>query len=188
MNASLDDVAGEFVAMFEKMGVPYAMMGGLAVRLHALPRPTYDVDFTVSLPREALPELYRAAESLGCTIPAAQANGWIDTVRGMPVIKFQWYIGERAIDIDLFLAETAYQSELLKRRQRHSGEGWEGWFVTAEDLILLKLLANRPKDRVDVGDILFIQGDLDVEYMRRWAAELRVAEQLDEALREAQQR
>jgi hypothetical protein len=36
MNASLDDVAREFVALFEQFGVPYALMGGLAVRLDAL--------------------------------------------------------------------------------------------------------------------------------------------------------
>lgn len=184
MNAGLDDVARDFVALFEKKEFPYALMGGLAVRLYALPRATYDVDFTVSIPREALGGLYQEVETLGYSVPHAQAGGWIDTVRGMPVIKFQWYIGTRAIDIDVFLAETPFQAELLKRRVRHSGEGWGGWFVTAEDLILLKLLANRPKDRVDIGDILFIQGDPDIEYLRRWAGELGVADQLDEALRE----
>ncbi len=62
-------------------------------------------------------------------------------------------------------------------------EGWEGWFVTAEDLILLKLLANRPKDRVDVADILFVQVTLDEAYLRRWAATLGIAVELEDALR-----
>jgi hypothetical protein len=59
---------------------------------------------------------------------------------------------------------------------------WRDSFVTAEDLILLKLLANRPKDRVDVSDILFIQATLDEAYMRRWAATLGVAVELENAL------
>ena len=62
-------------------------------------------------------------------------------------------------------------------------EGWEGWFVTAEDLILLKLLANRPKDRVDVSDILFVQVTLDEAYLRRWAATLGIAVELEDSLR-----
>jgi len=57
------------------MGVPYVVMGRIAVRLHALPRPTFDVDFTAAIARGALPELYRAADEIGFTIPAAQASG-----------------------------------------------------------------------------------------------------------------
>ena len=71
----------------------------------------------------------------------------------------------RAIDIDVFLAETPYQQELM-RGARYGAEGWEGWFVTAEDLILLKLLAGRAKDQIDVSDVLFVQGSLDAAYMR----------------------
>ncbi len=154
-------------------------MGGIAVRLHALPRPTFDVDFTAAIARDALPDVYRAAEEIGFTIPAAQASGWIDTVRGLPVVKFQWFVGSRAIDVDVFLSETPFQNQLLKRRQRIVVEGW---FVTAEDLIVLKLLASRPKDRVDVSDILFVQGTLDEAYLRRWAAMLGIAVELEDAL------
>ena len=179
----LDEVTRDFVGLFERMGVPYVVMGGIAVRLHALPRPTFDVDFTAAIARDALPDLYRAAEGIGFTIPAAQAGGWIDTVRGLPVVKFQWFVGSRAIDVDVFLSETPFQNQLLNRRQRIVVEGWEGWFVTAEDLILLKLLANRPKDRVDVSDILFVQGTLDEAYLRRWAATLGIAVELEDALR-----
>lgn len=182
---SLDDVTRDFVALLESHDIEYAVMGGIAVRIHALPRPTFDVDFTVVLARDALPALYQAARSAGFTIPAAQATGWIDSVRGMPVVKFQWFVGERAIDVDLFLAETPFQRELLKRRQRHAADDWSGWFVTAEDLVLLKLIAGRPKDRTDIADILFIQGQLDESYLRSWAKELGVTPALEEALQSA---
>jgi hypothetical protein len=49
-------------------------------------------------------------------------------------------------------------------------------------LILLKLIAGRPRDLVDVQDILFIQGQLDEAYLRRWAAAVGVTEPLEEAL------
>jgi hypothetical protein len=45
------------------------------------------------------------------------------------------------------------------------------------------LLANRPKDRVDVSDILFVQATLDEAYLRRWAATLGIAVELEDALR-----
>jgi hypothetical protein len=56
--------------------------------------------------------------------------------------------------------------------------------VTAEDLILFKLLAGRPRDLLDIKDILFMQGQLDEAYMRRWAMPLGVAGQLELALAE----
>jgi len=36
----LDDVARELIGLFEADGVPNVVMGGLAVRMHAVPRPT----------------------------------------------------------------------------------------------------------------------------------------------------
>jgi len=56
------------------------------------------------------------------------------------------------------------------------------WIVTAEDLILLKLIANRPQDQIDVSDLLFVQGQLDEPYMRKWAASLEITDRLNTAL------
>lgn len=183
----LEDAARQLVSLLEKLGAPYAIMGGLAVRMHALPRPTFDVDFTVALPRESLGDLYEAAEALGFSIPASQRSGWIDQVRGLPVVKLQLILTDRIIDLDMFLAETPFQLQLLERRQRHSAEGWEAWFVSPEDLILLKLLADRPKDRADIADVLFVQTTLDKTYLRRWAAQLGVAHVLEAALDDRRQ-
>ena len=47
---------------------------------------------------------------------------------------------------------------------------------------VLKLLANRPRDIGDVADILFVQGELDQEYMRKWARPLGIESQLEQAL------
>jgi hypothetical protein len=52
-------------------------------------------------------------------------------------------------------------------------------------LILFKLLAGRPRDLLDIKDILFMQGQLDEAYMRRWAMPLGVAGQLERRRRVA---
>lgn len=178
----LEDAARQFVGLLEKLSVRYAIMGGLAVRVHALPRPTFDVDFTVALSREALADLYKEAENLGFSIPVGQLSGWVDQVRGLPVVKLQLILSDRIIDLDMFLAETPFQRQLLERRQRYSAEGWDGWFVTPEDLVLLKLLADCPKDHADIADILFVQTVLDEEYMRKWAIRLGISDPLADAL------
>ncbi len=173
----------DFVAIFEGMRIPYVLMGGMAVAAHGLP-PTHDVDFTISLPRERLSDLYEAATEAGYTIPAAFEDGWVDEVAGMPLVRVQMWVAGKSIDIDIFLAESRYQRELLKRKVRVQVEGLEAWLVSAEDLILLKLIAGRPRDYGDIVDILFVQRQLDEKYLRHWAAALDVAARLEQVLRD----
>lgn len=74
----MNDLVGTlhaFGRLFDRLGIPYAIMGGWAVRVYALPRPTYDVDFTVLLSRDRLPELYAAATNDGFTVPDQYLGG-----------------------------------------------------------------------------------------------------------------
>jgi hypothetical protein len=71
---------------------------------------------------------------------------------------------------------------LTSRRQRQQLNEASVWLVSPEDLILLKLIAHRPRDLADVADVLFMQGSLDEQYMRHWAAKLNVFAKLEEAL------
>ena len=50
--------------------------------------------------------------------------------------------------------------------------------MAAEDLLLHKLLANRPRDRSDVADLLLVGGALEMEYVRTWAEHLGVSARL----------
>lgn len=87
------------------------------------------------------------------------------------------------IMVGVFLAGTPFQNQLPESKQRIVVEGWEGWFLTAKELILLRSPANRAIDRVDVSDILFVQAALNVAYLRRRPAMLWLAVELEDALR-----
>ena len=95
-------------------------------------------------------------------------------------------VAGRSVDIDIFLAETRLQESLLARRSRLEVDGVPAWVVSPEDLILLKLIASRPRDIGDVMDILMAQGQLDEEYLRRWATELGLLDALNRVMNEMQ--
>ena len=174
----------DFTDLFDRMGTPYAVMGGIAVRVYGIPRPTYDVDFTAAIPRERLAEFYGEIRSLGYTLPQQYESGWVDEVAGMPLVKVRLYLEHRGVDVDVFLAESEFQKQLIARRQRHQLDGQPVYFVSPEDLVLLKLLAGRPRDISDVGDVIFTEGQLDEPYMLHWAEQLGIKEALETILAE----
>jgi predicted nucleotidyltransferase len=178
----LYDVLRQIVQLLEELQIQYVVMGGLAVRVHGIPRPTHDIDFTLAVGQSDLLQFFDRLEQQGLTVPDAYRTGWRDRVADMPLVKARLYLQGRGIDIDMFLVESQFQESLMSRRQRVVVEGINLWLVTPEDLILLKLLADRPRDRGDIGDVFFMQGQLDVDYMRRWAKELGVEEKLDQAI------
>jgi predicted nucleotidyltransferase len=178
----LTAVIHDLVRIFDRLGLPYAIMGGIAVRAHGIPRPTYDVDFTLAVPRDRLGELFEAIADRGYTVPEQYSRGWVDMVGGMPLVKVRLFLEGRSVDADMFIAETPFQGEVLDRRITADVEGLSVKLVSAEDLILFKLVAARPRDLLDIQDVLFTQGDLDEPYLRRWAGQLGVEAKLDDVL------
>ncbi len=176
----------DLITMLEKLGIEYAVMGGWAVRAYGTPRPTYDVDVTVSLDREKLPELFAAMEALGYDVDDMYQQGWTDDVAGMPLVKAKTFVDGRPLVADIFLAENRFQRSAMKRRELANINGIDAWVVSPEDLVLMKLVASRHRDLGDVQDIFFMLGQLDESYLRQWAAELGVAEPLEKAILEAQ--
>jgi hypothetical protein len=180
---SLSDVLRDIVEVCQQHQLDYAVMGGLAVRVHGIPRPTYDVDITVAATGPELNLLLNGLESRGYTVPEPYRQGWVDRVAEMPVVKVRCQLESGfGIDVDLFLAESEFQQRLLSRAQTAESESGPIKIVSPEDLILLKLIANRPRDLGDIQDILFVQGSLDQTYLQTWAKRLNISDRLHSVL------
>jgi hypothetical protein len=184
--AGLSDALRDIVQICSGLKIPCAIMGGMAVRVHGIPRPTHDIDVTIQIERDRLADLYDALERCGYSVPEAFRSGWVDSVAGMPLVKARIHHEAQSVDIDIFLAESEFQDSLIERRQITQVGEIRAEVVSPEDLVLLKLLAGRPRDIADVGDILFTQGELDTVYLRKWANELGVVAELDRALAEGE--
>lgn len=173
------------IEIFDRRGTNYTIIGGIAVRAHAIPRNTVDLDLMVSIDSSELPHFFDELTEAGFEVPESFARGWTDRVRNMPLVKVRFYLGGNGIDADLFLADSSFQKSVIQRRVAVDVEGRQYWIATAEDLVLLKLLADRPRDRLDVADLFFISGQLDMTYLGKWADQLKVRSQLEVAIREA---
>jgi hypothetical protein len=109
-----------------ELGIPHALIGGLAVGLHGRPRATQDADFLVG------DEAFERTEPLMVFRPELGDLARIGVVDLMPV--------------------PSRHPELGSSLRLPAGE--EIPVVPPEGLILLKLLANRPQDRADIAALL----------------------------------
>ncbi len=114
---SIEAALLDLVAICDSMRIAYAVMGGLAVRVHGIPRPTHDVDLTLSIDRAELGELFEQLEGRGYSVPQPYKDGWLDEIAEMPLIKVRAYLDAgHGIDVDIFVAESEFQKSLIQRR------------------------------------------------------------------------
>jgi hypothetical protein len=175
----------EVLRFLDERGIDSMLLGGLAIRVLAIPRPTFDVDLMVAIEDEESSDLAEAADRAGLLVGEEHRRGFVDRLQGLAKIGFSVPVGERLIPVDLFLAATEYQRAALSRRTRHETDLGPMWVASPEDVLLHKLLADRPRDRADVVDLLLVVAMIDMAYLRIWAPRLGVTDRLAAALRDA---
>jgi len=88
---------------------------------------------------------------------------------------------EGEVVVDLILAREPFLTAALARRQHRQLGEIGTYVVSAEDLVLMKLQAGKPQDLIDVREVAAAQ-PLNMPYIRRWAARLRLKTRLSRAL------
>ncbi len=174
----------ELLAFLARRKTDYMILGGMAIRTLAIPRPTFDLDLMVAVDEAEAASFARAADEAGFTVDEPHLRGFVDHLKGLAKLALLVPVNERAVPVDVFLTGTDYQRAAFARRQRHETDLGPLWLITPEDLLLHKLLADRPRDRADVADLLLVCGPLDEPYLKRWAAALGIPARLDRALAE----
>jgi len=143
------------------------LIGALAAnRYRGSPRLTQDVDLLLADAGAGLEALEEAARAAGWQVRRADPEGELLRLRHP----------EHGI-ADLLIAGTDYQQEAIRRaREEPLGNGERVPVLTAEDVILHKLIAGRTQDRADIEAILATGLSLDETYIERWARFWEVAE------------
>jgi len=157
--------------------IPYMLTGSLAAGVYGRPRMTRDIDLVVEVqPSDA--ERFAAAvgEELS---PDPESIRAAIVRRGM----FNLIHREAIIKIDFVVRKnTPYRLEEFGRRRIVEIDGQRMWVVSAEDLILSKLLwagdGGSELQLRDVRSIRVAQQALDWTYLERWASELGVVDLL----------
>lgn len=164
----------------EAAGIPHALCGGLAANLYREEiRATVDVDLAIAVGPARMVELVRTFTAGGWNAePYWRQGEQLRLIRrGLP-------------RVECLVATTDYERAAIDRSVPAGIEGRELRVLTAEDLIVFKLIAGRARDYEAVAAIINARGGrLDVDYIRGWLEQLGSPEAweraVDEARREA---
>lgn len=176
--------------IFETLGIPYYITGGVAATAYGDPRTTRDLDLVIELNRDNISQLVEALEMAGFYCPPSSVEDIRDG-RGIVLSVTQM---TSVLNADIVLsADTDFdRSKMARRRKMALDEaGVEPFFVASpEDVVLAKRLWRKPSESMkqwtDVLGILKVQGEgLDFDYLWQWAEILGVANDLDQAFTEA---
>jgi hypothetical protein len=180
----LQAILEDLVSLFDRRQIAYLVMGGMAVRAWGVPRPTYDLDFTLDLDPARVPALGAALRERGYSVPEIFGQGFTDVLSGMRKFAAARFADGREERIDLFLVTTPYQRVAFGRRVRGAIEGTAVWLIAPEDLVLHKLIAGWASDLADASDLLWLNPGLDKAYLRHWGEILGVSRTLERKLAE----
>lgn len=181
------EVTLKVTAVFEKLGVAYLIGGSLASTLYGMVRTTQDSDIVAEMRREHLQPF----------VSALQDEFYVDDEMIADAIahnsSFNIIHRETMFKVDVFIPRPRpfLQSQLARaQRQVFAFESEvSAKFASPEDTILSKLewyrLGGEVSERQwrDILGVLKTRaGELDLEYLRRWAKELKVDDLLERAM------
>ncbi len=165
MNLQLE-AAWQLHCFLVQRQIPHFVMGGIAVQYWGEPRFTRDVDITIVVE----PGNEKAVvEELLHAFPARLENALEFALKHRVILLTV----PSLCDVDISLGFPGYESEAAQRAVDYDiGEGRFIRLCSAEDLIIHKLVAQRPQDIADVEGVLIRQkGRLDFRYIRFWIGE-----------------
>jgi predicted nucleotidyltransferase len=151
----------------ERRGLRFMLIGGQAVLLHGRPRFTEDVDVTLDAGPDRLPIVQEACAALGLAPLAEDPETFARRTFVLPVRH-----PASRIRVDFIFSTTPYEAQAVARATRVPLAGARVPFATAEDLLIHKLFAGRPRDLEDAEGIVRRRGaELDWTYLERWVGE-----------------
>jgi hypothetical protein len=153
----------DLVEWWQSQDVPGLVIGGLAVALLGRPRVTRDVDALVLLAEERWPAFMEAGRAFGFVPRQPDALDFAHEARVL-LLRHQ----PTGIDVDVVLGSLPFEEEAVARAVAVQVAGVPVPLPTPEDLIIMKAVAHRDRDLLDIEGLLAVHLDLDLRRVRRW--------------------
>ncbi len=144
----------------------YAIIGGVAIGLVAQARATQDIDAVVWLDVEDFPAFLDSSASFGFLPRVPNALEFAMRSR-----VFLLRHKDTGIGVDISCGALPFEEEMISRALDFNAGDLTLKVATPEDLIIMKAVAHRKRDLIDIDNLLTVYQDLDLSRVRNWVRE-----------------
>jgi hypothetical protein len=159
------ELLAALTSVLRTLEVRWFLFGAQAAIVHGATRLTNDVDVTVDLGGGPHTLLVSALEDAGFERRVRDLDEFVARTRVLPFRH-----RGSGIDLDVILAGPGPEARFLERAVRRTIDGVRVMVASAEDVVVMKVLAGRAKDVDDVSEIVASQPKLRLPYIRRTLA------------------
>jgi len=142
-----------------KAKVPHAIGGALALAYYAEPRATIDVDVNVFVPTERWPAVRDALAPLGVDVDADEGK-----LNRDGQVRLWWDRNP----VDLFFSYDPFHDEMRRSARKVPFADGTIPILSPEHLAVCKAMFDRPKDWIDIEQILVATEPLDLSEIETW--------------------
>lgn len=162
MRSPVAELLADLSAALGSANVPWYLFGARAAILHGVARLTADVDVTVRLPDTLSTSALVAVLERHRFRPRVTGADFFERTRVVPFVHTT-----TTLPLDVVLAGPGLEDRFFARATVRLIEDVQVPVASAEDVILMKVLAARPKDVEDIVAIAAAHaGTLDLVYIR----------------------
>jgi len=145
---------------FEGRGV---IIGGIATGFLGTPRFTVDLDAMFLASLKDIPHILNLAKEEGIEPRTPDIAEFAKKSRVL-LLRHK----NSGIKIDISLGILPFEEEVVERSARHNAGALTVQLPTPEDFIILKAIAHRPKDLLDIQEVKANHPNLDIARIKHW--------------------
>jgi len=168
-------VLRDLVAWLEAKRVQGLIIGGVAASILGRPRVTRDVDALVLIDEKDWNRFLTAGTEFGFV---ARVTNPLDFARKAKVLLVRHK--PSGIDVDVTFGALPFEKEAITNAVWVNIRGVRLPLPTAEDLIIMKAVAHRPRDLADIESIMDAHQKLNLRKIRRWVREFSTVVEIPE--------
>jgi hypothetical protein len=178
----LENLLVKIAEILERLKIPYAVTGGMAVTIWGRPRYTADIDVIAEI-------LHKDIKILAKALLAVDKDVYVSEEAMVEALdtqgEFNFIHPQSGAKADFWVVKDAFQKSKIKRAVPKIINGQKVFFVSPEDLILSKLqwfkLSPSYRHIDDIKSVIAISGKtLDKEYITNWIKKLDLTNVVEE--------
>jgi predicted nucleotidyltransferase len=143
-------------------GIRGTIVGGVAASILGRPRMTRDVDVLIVAEDTGWDRLVRSASAFFIT---PRIDAVVDFAARTRVLLLRHETS--GVDIDVMLGGLSFHRELIDRSSSVDVGTLQIRVPSAEDLVIMKAVARRPRDMADIESIVSVHPGLDLDRIRQ---------------------